>query len=216
MTTERVILVDERDRAIGTEDKRIAHVAACRHRAVSVFVFNSSGSLLLQQRALTKYHSGGLWSNTCCGHPRPGETVVAAARRRLAHEMGLGCRLHRSGALCYRAAVSGGLWEHEYDHLFVGITDRAPRPDAGEVSAWDWVDPGELTMRLRDTPEAFTPWLPLAGRTVSEWIRTMVPEEPPRPTGGAGSPSVPFDVSTCAALCRWSGLEWPSPTGLRD
>ena len=214
MNNERVILVDERDRKIGTEDKRIAHQTACRHRAVSVFVFNPSGSLLLQQRARTKYHSAGLWSNTCCGHPRPRETVVAAARRRLAHEMGLACRLHRSGALCYRAAVPDGLWEHEYDHLFVGVTDQAPRPDAGEVSAWDWVAPAELMVRLRDTPEAFTSWFPLAGTTVSEWIRTVAPGRP-RSAAGVASPPALLDATIWSALIRWSRLEWPCRTELR-
>ncbi len=215
---ERVILVDKRDRAIGTEDKQIAHLKACRHRAVSVFVFDPSGALLLQQRAGTKYHSGGLWSNTCCGHPRVLEPVIAAARRRLAEEMGLSCPLRPGGAFSYRAAVPGGLWEHEYDHLFLGITDQVPRSDPSEVTAWEWVRPAPLAARLRDTPHAFTPWFPLAVTAISRWIWTVGQRfrtVGSLATGSAGSPCSISDATIWSTLSGWSRIEWPRRAGLR-
>jgi isopentenyl-diphosphate delta-isomerase len=123
-----------------------------------VFVFDAAGRLLLQQRARGKYHSAGLWSNTCCGHPRPGEETAAAAARRLHEEMGVGCPLEPTGSFTYRAPV-GELVEHEIDHVFVGRFDGAPQPDAREVAAWRWVDPAELAMDLAARPERYSAWL---------------------------------------------------------
>src|SRR5689334_7965348 len=112
---ERVVLVDERDREVGTMPKLAAHAEGALHRAFSVFVLNAAGELLLQRRAAAKYHCGGLWTNSCCGHPRPGEPVADAARRRLREEMGFDCELASVGSFVYRAEVGGGLVEHEYD-----------------------------------------------------------------------------------------------------
>jgi isopentenyl-diphosphate delta-isomerase len=123
-----------------------------------VFVFDPGGRVLLQQRAAGKYHSAGLWSNTCCGHPRPGEDDVLAAQRRLREEMGFGCALEPAGRFSYRAQV-GELVEHEIDHVFVGRFEGAPRPDAREVAAWRWADPAELAMDLATRPERYSAWL---------------------------------------------------------
>jgi isopentenyl-diphosphate delta-isomerase len=158
---EQVILVDPEDHDIGVADKLEAHRQGALHRAFSVFVFDAAGRVLLQQRAMTKYHSGGLWSNTCCGHPRPGEDVARAARRRLREEMGFECDLEPGGQFSYRAAV-GDLIEHEYDHVFAGRFDGEPRPDAAEVAAWRWVDVPGLLLELASQPERHTAWLGFA------------------------------------------------------
>src|SRR5919205_4313288 len=128
MAAEELILVDAQDRELGVKEKLQAHVEGALHRAVSVFVFDGGGRLLLQKRAPTKYHSAGLWSNTACGHPRPGESTLAAARRRLREEMGFDCELREAFQFLYRAELDGELVEHEYDHVFVGVHDRDPAP----------------------------------------------------------------------------------------
>jgi isopentenyl-diphosphate delta-isomerase len=129
---------------------------------VSVFVFNSEGELLLQRRAPQKYHSGGLWSNTCCGHPRPGEDNQAAAVRRLKEEMGLSPPLGYAFEFTYRAALGSGLTEHELDHVFLGFTDESPYPDPEEVEDWRWVSLDDLRRELTTGPARFTAWFPLA------------------------------------------------------
>lgn len=158
---ERVILVDQHDVAVGEAEKLDAHRSGALHRAFSVFVIDREGRVLLHRRAESKYHSGGLWSNTCCGHPRPGEDTRAAAARRLEQEMGFRCGLEPAGAFVYRAQV-GELVEHEYDHVFVGRFDGKPRPDPAEVAEWRWVRPDELAGDLRARPERYTVWLPQA------------------------------------------------------
>ena len=160
---ERVILVDQRDRPAGEAEKLEAHRHGRLHRAFSVFVLDSSGRVLVQRRAGGKYHSARLWSNTCCGHPRPGEETGAAARRRLLEEMGFECPLTPAGAFVYRAAL-GDLVEHEYDHVFRGQFDGDPRPDPAEVEAWQWVPLEELGAGLVARPQDYTVWLPEAVR----------------------------------------------------
>ena len=155
---EQVVLVNENDEAIGVEEKIRAHQIGALHRAFSVFVFNASGQLLLQKRALTKYHSRGLWSNTCCGHPRPGETVERASRRRLNEEMGFDSELRKLFDFVYRARVEDGLTEHEYDHIFVGRFDGVPRADFTEVAEWKWMDLATLRVDLEEHPESYTYW----------------------------------------------------------
>ncbi|HEX8720835.1 MAG TPA: isopentenyl-diphosphate Delta-isomerase [Pyrinomonadaceae bacterium] len=162
MTAERLILVDAHDRALGTGDKLEVHRAGALHRAFSVFVFDTRGRLLLQKRAAGKYHSGGLWSNTACGHPRPGEATARAARRRLREEMGLDCGLRRAFEFVYRAELDGALVEHEYDHVFVGVHDGDPAPDPSEVEDWRWVGMHELRRGLREEPRRYSYWLKLA------------------------------------------------------
>jgi isopentenyl-diphosphate Delta-isomerase len=169
---ERVILVDERDREVGVAEKMRAHAEGLLHRAFSVFVFDRAGRLLLQRRALSKYHSGGLWSNTCCSHPRPGETVAAAARRRLAEEMSFDCELRPAFEFLYRAELGGGLTEHEYDHVFVGSFDGEPRPDPSEVGDWRWIGWEELREDLAARPQRYSYWLRLALER-EEWSRLL-------------------------------------------
>jgi isopentenyl-diphosphate Delta-isomerase len=159
---EQVILVDSNDTPVGVCEKQAAHVAGVLHRAFSVFIFDGSGRMLLQRRASTKYHSGGLWSNTCCSHPRPGEETAAAAQRRLSEEMGIACAVDRLFSFVYRAPVGGGLVEHEFDHVFTGRFDGQPAPDTAEVEAWRWISFGELQRALRDRPHNFTPWFHVA------------------------------------------------------
>jgi isopentenyl-diphosphate delta-isomerase len=158
---EYVIVVDDRDREVGRAEKLLAHHEARLHRAFSVFVFDAGGRMLLQRRARDKYHSGGLWSNTCCGHPRPGESAVAGAERRLQEEMGFSCALTRACTVQYHLEVGGGLTEHEYDHVFVGVFDGSPVPDPGEVHEWRWIDRPSLREALEHRPEEFTPWFGL-------------------------------------------------------
>ena len=174
---DRVILVDDRDRPIGTAEKLAAHRDGRLHRAFSVLVLNERGEMLLQRRAAGKYHSAGLWSNTCCSHPRPGEETESAAHRRLREEMGFDCPLEPAGALVYRADVGGGLVEHEYDHLYLGRFDGEPVPAPEEASAWRWVDPGALRREVAERPERFTPWFRLALRDLD--ARGLLPGSRP-------------------------------------
>lgn len=164
MTTrpERVVLVDHNDISIGTAPKLDAHVDALLHRAFSVFVFNRSGEVLLQRRAEAKYHSAGLWSNTCCSHPFPDESTMAAALRRLREEMGFECRLRSAFSFVYRADVGNGLVEHEYDHVFIGHSEMTPLPDPAEVAEWKWMSPEQLSTELRLHPGRYTYWLRVA------------------------------------------------------
>lgn len=161
MEAERVVLVDENDVERGSAEKLRAHADGALHRAFSVLVVNRRGELLLQRRAAEKYHSGGLWSNACCGHPRPGEDTARAARRRLREEMGFECDLTRLFGFRYRAALGNGLWENEYDHVFIGLHDADPRPDPGEVEGWRWEGPEALRREVAAAPERYTHWLPL-------------------------------------------------------
>jgi len=169
---ERVILVDERDREVGFAEKMQAHAEGLLHRAFSVFVFDGEGRLLLQRRALSKYHSGGLWSNTACGHPRPGETVAGAARRRLAEEMRVGCELRPGFEFIYRAELDNDLTEYEYDHVLVGSFDGEPRPDPAEVGDWRWVGLEELRGELAARPERYSYWLRVVLES-AEWRRLL-------------------------------------------
>ena len=155
---ENVILVDSLDREIGVAPKLDVHRSGLLHRAFSVFVIDESGRLLLQRRAETKYHSPGLWSNSCCGHPRPGEQTIDAAARRLDEEMGIQCDLILVSSFLYRAHVDRELLEHELDHVFIGTTDRQPECDPNEVSEFMWTDVDTVISMLRDDPAAFTAW----------------------------------------------------------
>jgi isopentenyl-diphosphate delta-isomerase len=156
---DQLILVNENDEMVGVGEKLKVHQDGLLHRAFSIFIFNSHGELLLQRRALSKYHSPGLWSNTCCGHPKPGEQVMAAARRRLKAEMGLGCQLKEIGSLIYQAAVGNGLVEHEFDHLLIGHSDLEPDINLEEAIRWKRVNFATLGKELSDYPEEFTCWL---------------------------------------------------------
>jgi len=137
----------------------IVHKSGQLHRAFSVFVFNDVGEMLLQKRASTKYHSGGLWTNTCCSHPRPGETTPAAAQRRLQEEMGFTCQLIAAFSFIYQTTFANGLIEHEYDHVFISTFAGTPHPDPTEVAAWKWVTPAWLKTDLKRHPERYSAWL---------------------------------------------------------
>jgi isopentenyl-diphosphate delta-isomerase len=159
---DRVILVDASDRALGTEEKLRAHESGALHRAFSVFVIDDDNRVLLQQRATTKYHSAGLWSNTCCGHPRPGEETRTAAARRLVEEMQVACDLVPAGRFLYRAQLGNGLVEHELDHLFIGRFTADPTPAPEEVDRWTWMAWPALVDDCARHPDRYTAWLPKA------------------------------------------------------
>ncbi len=157
--SSHVVIVDEDDQSLGTAEKLRAHREGWRHRALSVFVFDRAGQLLLQQRTADKYHSGGLWSNTCCSHPHPNESPAAAAQRRLDEEMGFSCELTPAFHFSYRASVGDDLTEHEYDHVFVGVVDDiAIRPHPDEVADWAWVAPSALRTDVEAHPDRYTVW----------------------------------------------------------
>jgi len=155
---EQVILVDEQDNETGVMEKQQAHIEGRLHRAVSVFIFNSKGDMLLQQRAHNKYHSADLWTNTCCSHPRPGETVDEAALRRLYEEMGITCELKKIFSFIYKAQLDNGLAEHEFDHVFIGNTDALPIPDSMEVASWKYISIANLKSDINTHPENYTEW----------------------------------------------------------
>lgn len=175
MTEEKVVLVNEQDEAIGIEDKIRAHLLGVLHRAFSVFVINAAGQLLVQKRALTKYHSRGLWSNTCCGHPRPDEAIEKASRRRLKEEMGFDSELSELFNFIYRANLAEGLIENEYDHVLVGWFEGIPKPDSAEVAEWKWVDMATLSINLQEHPESYTYWFRISFERFLRAIATLRP-----------------------------------------
>jgi isopentenyl-diphosphate Delta-isomerase len=155
---EWVVLVDRSDEAVGVSDKLDAHISGTLHRAFSICIFDPAGRVLLQRRAGSKYHSAGLWSNSCCSHPRPGEATASAAHRRLIEELGFDCALQPAFTFIYHADVGGGLTEHEYDHVFTGVFDGRLGPDPEEVEECRWVRPAALLHELEQHPARFTPW----------------------------------------------------------
>ena len=158
LTWDQVILVDEHDKVIGTEEKQKAHVDGKLHRAFSVFLFNSKGELLLQRRAAHKYHSPNLWTNTCCSHPQPNRTLETDAHARLIDEMGIDCTLHKAFEFIYHAQFENGLTEYEYDHVFFGEFEGDPLPNPEEVGEWRWVTLNTIANEIQATPELYTVW----------------------------------------------------------
>ena len=155
---EEVILVDPSDQEIGAMEKMEAHEKGLLHRAFSVLLFNSSGELLLQQRSLGKYHSPGLWTNTCCSHPRPAEKTLDAANRRLQEEMGLQTALSEIFHFTYKAELEDGLIEHEVDHVFIGTTDETPHLNLDEAMGFQWKNMGEIVKEMKINPNKYTAW----------------------------------------------------------
>lgn len=159
---EHVVLVNEQDQQIGIMEKMAAHIVPRLHRAFSIFIFNSKGELLLQQRALSKYHSPGLWTNTCCSHPRNGETLQEATARRLKEEMGMTCDMHEVFTFIYKAPVGLGLTEHEFDHVWFGQSDEEPKINHEEVEAWKHMSISDIEADMKQHPECYTEWFKIS------------------------------------------------------
>jgi len=160
---EKIILVDKNDNQVGIEEKLKAHQNGGKlHRAFSIFVFNSKGELMLQKRAKTKYHCPGLWTNTCCSHPRPGEELEDAAHRRLKEEMGFDCELKEDFDFIYKAKFDNGLTEWEFDHVFLGQYDGSPRINPNEADDWKWIKMRDLKKDIKANPRNYTPWFKIA------------------------------------------------------
>ena len=168
---ERVILVNEADEPQGLMEKMEAHRRGLLHRAFSVFIFNEKNELLLQQRALSKYHSGGLWTNTCCSHPREGEDNLAAAHRRLQEEMGFDCDLSKLTDFVYRAELDHGLTEHEFDHVFVGRWEGVPDINPEEVESFKWMNVEAVEADIKANPDQYTAWFKIIYQEFLKHVR---------------------------------------------
>jgi len=155
---EKVILVSEDDQQLGLMGKMEAHKKAILHRAFSIFVFNKKGELLLQQRALDKYHSPGLWTNTCCSHQRDGESNIEAGQRRIQEEMGFHCELKELFWFVYKAAFDNGLTEHELDHVMIGSYEDDPIINQEEVASFKWMPLEDVKKDMQEQPELYTEW----------------------------------------------------------
>ena len=155
---EEVILVNDKDKVLGYMEKQEAHIKGLMHRAFSIFVFNDKNELLLQKRAIEKYHSGGLWTNTCCSHPRKNESNIEAAYRRLNEEMGISCQLNKVFTFTYKAVLDKGLTEHEFDHVFFGFTNDKPKINLDEVADYKYISIPNLEKMVSTKPEIFTEW----------------------------------------------------------
>ncbi len=170
MTEEQVILVDEQDNVLGAMEKLEAHLHPALHRAISVFIVNTKGEWLLQQRALGKYHSNGLWTNTCCSHPRPGESSYDAAKRRLDEEMGMQAELSEMFHFIYREQLDNELTEYELDHVFVGVSDQLPQINSDEVHSYEYTAYTELKEDIKNNPENYTVWFLKIVDRVNEYL----------------------------------------------
>jgi len=162
MSEEKVILVDKNDNQVGLMPKLEAHEKGVLHRAFSIFIFNSKYELLLQKRASSKYHSGGLWTNTCCSHPREGEDILDAANRRLDEEMGITTSLRKVYDFIYKAELDNQLTEHEFDHVFYGVFDNDPILNKDEAEDFKWVDMETLNNDIIKNEDNYTVWFKIA------------------------------------------------------
>jgi len=167
---DRVILVDEQDVEIGSMEKMEAHIQGRLHRAFSVFIFNQKGEMLLQQRALRKYHSGGLWTNACCSHPKPNEETIDAAHRRLQEEMGFDTPLVKAFDFKYKANFNNGLTEHEFDHVFVGFYDGKIISNFDEVESYAYRSMEKIESSFTKYADFYTEWFLIAFPKVKEWL----------------------------------------------
>lgn len=174
-TQEFVILVDDDDRQVGTAEKLTAHRDGALHRAFSIVIWDRSGRMLLQQRAAEKYHSANLWTNTCCGHPRPDEDVADAASRRLFEEMGFGCGLASLGTIRYQAAFENGLIEHEIVHVYRGLYEGRVAPNPEEVANFAWRTLDEVRQDVEAAPQRYSVWF--RKYVAAEWPTAMLPPE---------------------------------------
>lgn len=170
MKEKQVILVDKNDVPRGTMEKMDAHRQGELHRAFSVFVFNSKGEMLLQKRAINKYHSGGLWTNTCCSHPQPEEDLLEAAQKRLFEEMGFTCSLENAFHFIYKAELNNELTEHELDHVFIGHYNGEPKINKLEVAEWKYMPVSEIKQGIQVYPEHYAAWFKIAFANVLKYI----------------------------------------------
>lgn len=162
MHDEYVILVDEQDNETGVMEKLLAHQKGLLHRAFSIFIFNDNNELLLQQRASSKYHSAGLWTNTCCSHPKPNETIKDAASRRLFEEMGMQCELKIIDSFIYKAPFDNGLTEHELDYILIGKSNQTPKLNLIEVQNYKWQLISDIKNDLKVNSINYTYWFNVA------------------------------------------------------
>ena len=169
--TEYVVLVNEQDQELGIMEKIQAHREGKLHRAVSVFIYNSKKELLLQKRAKGKYHSAGLWTNTCCSHPRPKESTLHAANRRLQEEMGISCAVEPAFHFFYKAHLENSMIENELDYVFTGMTDAFPLPNREEVEDWKYIAIADLEDDIRIHPEKYTVWFKIC---FTNWRENLI------------------------------------------
>lgn len=155
---EQIVLVDTQDQEIGLMDKIEGHRKGALHRAFSVLIYNSKGEMLIQQRAKTKYHSGGLWSNACCSHPRPGETMEEAVSRRLMEELTINLKPSFSHKFIYKVTFPNDLIEHEYDHVYIGTYDGEPIANKEEIADWKYISTEELKKDIKKNPDHYSHW----------------------------------------------------------
>jgi len=173
MKEEHVILVNEKDEQIGLMPKMEAHEKAVLHRAFSVFIFNDKNELMLQQRALSKYHSPGLWTNTCCSHQRDGESNIQAGKRRLMEEMGFVVDLQESISFIYKAPFDNGLTEHEFDHVLIGRYNERPNINRQEVADWKWMQLEAVKKDMEVHSELYTEWFKIIFEKFYEHINIL-------------------------------------------
>jgi len=170
----QVILVNEKDEAIGTMEKIEAHEKALLHRAFSVFIFNKKGEMLLQKRAATKYHSAGLWTNACCSHPQPGEDLLQSATKRLQEEMGFETSLTKAFDFIYNAPFDNGLTEYEFDHVFIGNYDGGVELNREEVSDYCYKSMADLKDSVVDNSRSYTEWFKIAFPKLENYLATVL------------------------------------------
>lgn len=174
MNSNFVVLVDEFDQEIGIIDKLEAHKQGKLHRAFSVFIFNNNMELLLQRRAFEKYHSQGLWSNTCCSHPMQGESIISAGERRLKDELGMSCKLKQTFSFNYRAQVDNNLVEHEIDHVLIGFSNETPHLNHDEAIAFKWQNLNNLKKDIENNPRDYTQWLKIVIDKYFTQLKTQI------------------------------------------
>ena len=173
-SVEQVILVDAHDNELGSMEKMEAHQKGLLHRAFSVFLFDANGNMLLQKRALGKYHSPGLWTNSCCSHPRPGEGIMEAAKRRLIEEMGITAHIQKAFHFIYKAQLDQGLIEHELDYVLVGTYEGIISPNSVEVSDYLYISMDDIQFKLNENADAFTVWFQIAYPRVADWYQLNI------------------------------------------
>ena len=171
MAKQKVVLVDRKDNTLGVMGKLVAHELGALHRAFSIFIFNSEGKLMIHQRALSKYHSPGLWTNTCCSHPKIDEDVMENAHQRLLEEMGFDCELEKAFTFVYKSDVGQGLTEHEFDHVFVGQYNDKPNINKSEVEDWQFMSMDSLRDDIDHHPENYTEWFKIAFEKMENYLQ---------------------------------------------